>query len=180
MEVNEYSALNLAYLGDAVFELYARTYLLSEGNAPTGKINVRAKDIVSAKAQSDMYFKIYDMLTDEEKAVIRRGRNAKTYTRAKNTDLISYRHATGLEALFGYLYLKGSTERLEILFRECTGKGRANENQTTNEIETTDETVFEGSAETTDETVFEGSGKAADETVPEGSTEATAEAGAEC
>lgn len=112
----ELSALALAYVGDAVFEMLVRTRVLSWGNAPVNILNKKARGIVNAKAQSDMYFRIEDMLTDEEKSVFRRGRNTKSHTVPKNADIMDYRHATGLEAVFGYLYLSGNTERAIELF----------------------------------------------------------------
>lgn len=114
----ELSPLVLAYIGDAVFELFVRTMVLSKGNAPVNKMHKRSREIVKAKGQSDMYFKIEDMLTEEEQSVFRRGRNAKSHTMPKNANLIDYKHATGLEALFGYLYLQGKMERLMMLFNK--------------------------------------------------------------
>ena len=112
----ELSALALAYVGDAVFEMLVRTKVLSWGNAPVNVLNKKARGIVNAKAQSDMYFRIEEFLTDEEKGVFRRGRNAKSHTVPKNADIMDYRHATGLESLFGYLYLCGNMERAIELF----------------------------------------------------------------
>lgn len=114
----ELSPLVLAYIGDAVFELFVRTIVLSKGNAPVNKMHKRSREFVKAKGQSDMYFKIEDMLTEEEQSVFRRGRNAKSHTMPKNADLMDYKHATGLEALFGYLYLQGNMERLSELFNK--------------------------------------------------------------
>lgn len=115
-EPKEFSALALAYVGDAVFEMLVRTKVLSWGNAPVNVLNKKARGIVNAKAQSDMYFRIEEFLTDEEKGVFRRGRNAKSHTVPKNADIMDYRHATGLESLFGYLYLCGNMERAIELF----------------------------------------------------------------
>lgn len=115
-EPKELSALALAYVGDAVFEMLVRTKVLSWGNAPVNVLNKKARGIVNAKAQSDMYFRIEEFLTDEEKGVFRRGRNAKSHTVPKNADIMDYRHATGLESLFGYLYLCGNMERAIELF----------------------------------------------------------------
>ena len=112
------NAASLAYLGDAVFELWAREMLIAEG-LPVHTANRRSKDIVSAMAQSDMYHRIYPILTDDEQAIMRRGRNLNPITRAKNADTASYRHATGLETLFGYLYHNRNMARLEEIFRLC-------------------------------------------------------------
>lgn len=126
----ELSPLTLAYVGDAVFELFVRLTVLTDGNAPVNRLHKKAKNIVNAKAQAAIYFKIAPLLTEEEESVFRRGRNAKSHTTPKNMDLMDYRHATGLEALFGYLYLKGEKERALELFSlgavdwiESKGKG---------------------------------------------------------
>ena len=113
----EYSSLALAHIGDAVFEVLVRLTVLTDGNAPVNKLHKKARDIVNAKAQAEMYHRIKDVLTEEEEGVFRRGRNTKSFTVPKNADLMDYRHATGLEALFGYLYLKGEKERAVELFR---------------------------------------------------------------
>ena len=105
----EYNSLALAHIGDAVFEVLVRLTVLTDGNAPVNKLHKKARDIVNAKIQ--------DILTEEEADVFRRGRNAKSFTVPKNADLMDYRHATGLEALFGYLYLKGEKERVVELFK---------------------------------------------------------------
>lgn len=110
------SPLTLAYVGDAIFEVFARLTVLTEGNAPVNRLNKKARGIVNAKAQAEMYFRIAEILTAEEAAVFRRGRNAKSNTMPKNADLMDYRHATGLEALIGYLYLKGERARAIALF----------------------------------------------------------------
>ena len=112
----ELSPLVLAYIGDAVYEILARTRVVSLGNAPVNKMNSKARKIVNAKSQCEAYFKMAEILTDEEAAVFRRGRNANSYTHPKNMDINDYRHASGLEALFGYLYLSGRTDRITELF----------------------------------------------------------------
>ena len=113
------SAASLAYLGDAVFELWVREMLMAEG-LPVNKANRRAKSYVSAPAQADMYHRIYPQLSQEEQTIMRRGRNLHPLTRAKNADTSSYRHATGLEALFGHLYQNREMARLEEIFKLCT------------------------------------------------------------
>lgn len=115
-----YSPLNLAYIGDAVFELLVRSRLLAEGNRPVNKLNKRATGYVKASAQAEAYRRLEDKLSEEELAVLKRGRNAKSFSRAKNATVSDYRHATGLEALFGYLYLKGRNERIIELFNMCS------------------------------------------------------------
>lgn len=111
------SPLALAYIGDAVYEMMVRTTVLTDGNMPVNRLHKRARDMVNAKAQAEFYYRVADSLTEEEAAVFRRGRNAKSYTTPKNADLMDYRHATGVEAVFGYLYLAGQMERAVALFR---------------------------------------------------------------
>lgn len=117
LDPRTFSPLALAYIGDAVFEVLVRLTVMTDGNAPVNRLHKKARDIVNAKAQAQMYFRIQDTLTEEEAAVFRRGRNAKSFTVPKHADLMDYRHATGLEALFGYLYLKGDSARAAELFR---------------------------------------------------------------
>ncbi len=114
----EVSSLALAYIGDAVYELFVRTMVLSKGNAPVNKLHKQSKEYVNAKGQAEIYKKMAQYFTEEEKAVFRRGRNAKSYTTPKNMDIGDYRHATGLEAVFGYLYLKGDVKRALELFEK--------------------------------------------------------------
>ena len=119
---NEYSPLNLAYIGDSVFEIFVRTMVIKNGNMPVNKLHKISKSFVNAKSQAHMFDKIKDSLTEEELAVMKRGRNAKSFTSAKNATIIDYRHATGLEALFGYLYIKGEIKRLNEIFNMCIEK----------------------------------------------------------
>ncbi len=107
----------LAYIGDAVFEIIARTLTVSKGNAPVNVLHRKTSAIVKAKSQSDIYFKIEGILTEEEHSVFKKGRNAKSYTSPKNADITDYRHATGLEALFGYLFLEKRMDRAVELFK---------------------------------------------------------------
>ena len=115
----EYSPLALAYMGDAVFDIFVREMVLSKGNMPANKLHKLAKSYVNAASQAEMYMRLEEIVTEEELAVMKRGRNAKSYTKAKNQTITDYRHATGLEALFGYLYLKKDMERLNELFEFC-------------------------------------------------------------
>ena len=118
----EYSPLVLAYVGDGIFEIIIRTIIVTQGNMQVDKLNKRASQICKASAQAAMAFAIAPLLTEEENAVYRRGRNAKSFTKAKNATMSDYRHATGLEALCGYLYLKGQTDRLlELLAKGLEG-----------------------------------------------------------
>ncbi|MCL2170969.1 MAG: ribonuclease III [Defluviitaleaceae bacterium] len=114
-----FSPLNLAYMGDAVYELLVRRRLLAAGNRPTGELNRLATAQVRAAAQAGNYYKILEYLTENEMAILKRGRNANPKTRAKSATVADYRNATGLEALFGYLYLAGEFSRIEELFEIC-------------------------------------------------------------
>ena len=109
------SPLVLAFLGDAVFELLVREKLVEGGNLPVNVLHRKAVHYVCAGAQSEGYSAIEGMLTEEEKAVFKRGRNTKSGV-PKNADPASYRTATGLEALFGYLYASGQEDRYRLLF----------------------------------------------------------------
>ncbi len=117
VDVMSYSPLTLAYIGDDAYDLVIRTYLLGKGNMPVNKLNRMADGLVRAKAQSDMMDVIEPMLDEEEHAVYKRGRNAKSYTKAKNATVADYRRATGFEALMGYLYLQGRYVRMVKLIR---------------------------------------------------------------
>ena len=117
VDVMSYSPLTLAYIGDDAYDLVIRTYLLGKGNMPVNKLNRMADGLVRAKVQSDMMDVIEPMLDEEEHAVYKRGRNAKSYTKAKNATVADYRRATGFEALMGYLYLQGRYVRMVELIR---------------------------------------------------------------
>lgn len=106
--------LVLAYIGDAVYEIYVRNrLLLIHTDMPAFKLHKEAIKYVRAHAQSNSILAIEEKLTPEEDAVYKRGRNAKSPTVPKNADVSEYRRATGFEALVGYLHLKGETQRLE-------------------------------------------------------------------
>ena len=111
-DARQYSPLTLAYIGDAVYEMIVRTILVERGNAPVNVLHKHASKLVKAEAQADAYHRIKELLTEEEMSVFRRGRNAKSYTSAKNATIGDYRVATGFEALFGFWYLTGQTERM--------------------------------------------------------------------
>lgn len=119
IDAQSYSPLTLAYIGDDAYDLIIRTYLLSRGNMPVNKINKMANALVKAETQSSMMDVIEPLLDEEELAVYKRGRNAKSNTKAKNATVADYRRATGFEALMGYLYLKGSYERMVQLIGEA-------------------------------------------------------------
>ncbi len=107
-----YSPLALAYLGDAVYEIIIRTMIVAKSNQQVNKYHKKASSYVKAEAQAGLIKKIEPHLTEEEKSVYKRGRNAKSYTTAKNASIIDYRVATGFEALVGYLYLQNEFDRL--------------------------------------------------------------------
>lgn len=111
-DIRSYSPLVLAYIGDAIYELYIRTILLAQGNAQVNKLHKRASQMVKAEAQSRIVKELEPLFTEEEEAVYKRGRNAKSYTTAKNASTGDYRRATGLEAVLGYLYLTNQHKRI--------------------------------------------------------------------
>ena len=113
----------LAFLGDAVFELMVRDMLLKNG-VPFRDMSRRAKDYVSAVAQGAMYHKIFDSLTEDEQGLLKRGRNLHSVSRAKSARMSEYRHATGLEVLFGYLHHAGEIERMNEIFQMCIGESK--------------------------------------------------------
>jgi len=115
------NSLALAYIGDAVFELYVRRHLLQRGVVRPNELQKEAIKYVSAKAQAEIlhFFMEMEILSEKELAVVRRGRNAKSKTSPKNTDIQTYRHSTAFEALIGYLYLEEGFERLEELINQA-------------------------------------------------------------
>ena len=130
MKPEEYSPLNLAYLGDAVFELMVRETLVSDSLENVRCLFRKSKSYVSASAQSQSYFRLYDHLSPDEQQIVKRGRNSKPSSKAKNASVMEYRHATGLETLFGFLYLSGKTERLKEIFALCVpGEVHSDEKQ---------------------------------------------------
>lgn len=115
---NQYSPLALAYIGDGVYELYVRTRVIKENpDMPAYKLHKETVKYVKAHAQSNSIHAICDILAEDETAVFKRGRNAKSPTVPKNADLTEYRHATGFEALLGYLYLSQKSERLDEIMK---------------------------------------------------------------
>ena len=115
-ELRGLSNLGLAYLGDAVYEVMVRAWLCLKGKATSGKLHRAALSYVTAPAQAAMAACIMPLLTDQEADVLRRGRNTKPHSLPKGAKRGEYQLATGLEALFGWLYLRGETERLNMLF----------------------------------------------------------------
>ncbi|MBA2876782.1 Mini-ribonuclease 3 [Thermaerobacillus caldiproteolyticus] len=118
-DVKQLNGLALAYIGDAVYELYVRHRLLSKGNVKPNELHKQAIRYVSAKAQAKIMLALLEqaVLTEDEQAVMRRGRNAKSSTVPKNTDVQTYRYSTAFEALIGYHFLGNNKNRMEELIR---------------------------------------------------------------
>ena len=116
VDMRTLSPLVLAYIGDSVMDLFVRTYFATSVNETVSKLNARAIKVVKASAQANILHMLDDVLDDEDKDIVRRGRNAKSATMPKNADVTDYRLATGLEALLGYLFLNGNTKRISELF----------------------------------------------------------------
>lgn len=118
MGINEINIISLAYLGDAVYELKVRDYLISTGISKVNKLQKEAMNFVTAKSQAKFinYFIDNEILTEEEIDYVKRGRNASVYSHPKNTDIVTYKWATGFESLFGYLFLNDNKERIDELF----------------------------------------------------------------
>ena len=116
-DIRTYSPLPLAYIGDAIYELVIRTILVEKGNTQVNKLHQRASKLVKASAQSEIIEKLKPYLTEEEMGIFKRGRNAKSFTMAKNASMSDYRRATGFEALMGYLYLTEQWDRMLELIK---------------------------------------------------------------
>ena len=116
---SQLSPLVLAYIGDSIYDLVIKTWVIEQGNMQVNKMNRAASSIVKAESQSKMIGYLEDKLTEEEGSVYKRGRNAKSYTSAKNASISDYRRATGFEALMGYLYLSGQYERMCELIKDA-------------------------------------------------------------
>ena len=117
INADQYSPLTLAYMGDCAYEIVIRTLLVHQGNAPVDKLNRKASRLAKAETQSQLIDAIQEQLSEEELAMYKRGRNAKSYSSAKNASINDYRRATGFEALIGWLYLKGELERMTQIIR---------------------------------------------------------------
>ncbi len=112
VDINSYSPLVLAYMGDCVYDLIIRSLVVNKGNKQVNKLHKETSGLVQASAQSLMMRAMQEHLTEEEHAVYKRGRNAKSISPAKNQSIIDYRRATGFEALLGFLYLKKEWKRM--------------------------------------------------------------------
>jgi ribonuclease-3 family protein len=117
VDIRTYSPLALAYIGDGVFDLVIRSVVVGRGNTRANQLHQRTSSIVKAHTQAQIITYLEEQLTEEEAAIYRRGRNAKSPTMAKNATVSDYRKATGLEALVGYLYLTDRFERLVALIK---------------------------------------------------------------
>lgn len=113
------SPLVWAYIGDSVYELYIRTKLVNSSNAKPHKLHIESIKYVKAKSQANVLKKITENLSDEEKDIVRRGRNAENHHVAKNANVADYSQSTAFEALIGYLYLTKQDERLHEILNMC-------------------------------------------------------------
>ncbi len=117
IDPKELSSLTLAFVGDSVYDLLVREYLLTFGRRQVGALNKDKVSLVCCSAQTKAFDKIKEMLTDEEEAVFKRGRNVTVHSVPRNSSLKDYHTATGMEALFGYLYLSSRIDRIRELFQ---------------------------------------------------------------
>ncbi len=117
VDLRTLSPLTLAFVGDCVYDLILRTVIVERHNASPNQLHREKSRLAKAPSQAEMAEALQEELTQEELAVYRRGRNAKSHTTAKNASVLDYRKATGLEALYGWLYLSGQEERLLQLIR---------------------------------------------------------------
>ena len=120
-DVKQMKSLTLAYMGDAVYEVYVRHYLIKTGQVKPHRLHQSAVRFVAARPQAEVIRNWLNaaVLTEEEKGIVRRGRNAKSGSVPKNTDVQTYRYSTAFEALLGFLYLSGREERLRQLVEEA-------------------------------------------------------------
>ena len=118
VDVRAYSPLTLAYIGDAVYEMVIRTVIVERANKAANELHKKAVKFVQAGTQAAMINALQDILTEDELAVFKRGRNAKSNTSAKNASITDYRKATGFEALIGFLYLMDDMDRVLFLVKE--------------------------------------------------------------
>lgn len=117
-KIKSMSPLVWAYIGDAVYELYIRNYLIETTNLKPNKLHIEAIKFVKAKAQANILENLQNFLTEEEKEIVRRGRNTQNHHLPKNAELKDYTYATAFEALIGYLYLTKQEERLQEILQK--------------------------------------------------------------
>ena len=118
-DVNQLSPLVWAYIGDCIYEIFIRTHLVNNSNAKPHRLHIETIKYVKAKSQADTLAKIKECLTEKEKEIVRRGRNAENHHVAKNASVAEYSQATAFEALIGYLYLTKQDERLQEILTMC-------------------------------------------------------------
>ena len=118
-DVMQMSPLVWAYMGDAVYEKYIRGYVIKQGFCKNGLLHKKSIRYVSANGQVKILKRIEEKLTEEERDIVRRGRNSNPHSHAKNADIVDYKYATGFEALIGYLYLTEQESRLEEILEMC-------------------------------------------------------------
>ena len=123
MNTRMINVITLAYLGDAVYEVYVRDYLIKKGIAKVEELQKEAINLVSAKSQNKIldYLINNNILNEDEKDIVKRGRNYKRDSHPKNTDIITYKMATGFETLIGYLYLENKIDRLNEIINVIFG-----------------------------------------------------------
>ena len=124
MQTKEINVLVLAYLGDAIYENYVRKYLIGKGIAHVNDLQKEAVNYVSAKSQAEFLNRMIDsgFLTDDEVIIVKRARNYKTTSHPKSCDIVTYKYATGLESLIGYLALDGMNERIDEIMNFILGE----------------------------------------------------------
>ena len=118
-DINSISMLGLAHIGDGVYELLTRTMLCADGNKKVTELHKKTVAIVNAPAQAEAAERLQPLLTDGERYIYKRGRNAKVNCVPHKAEIGQYHAATGLEALFGWLYLQGKTQRINELYAVC-------------------------------------------------------------
>lgn len=118
-DINSISMLGLAHIGDGIYELLTRTMLCADGNKKVTELHKKTVAIVNAPAQAEAAERLQPLLTDDERYIYKRGRNAKVNSVPHKADIGQYHAATGLEALFGWLYLQGKTQRINELYAVC-------------------------------------------------------------
>lgn len=123
-DVNLINGIALAFEGDAVYSMYIRRHLIFQGLTKPNQLHREATKYVSAKAQANLISLMLEegILTDKEEDIYKRGRNANSHTKAKNTDIVTYRMSTGFEAVMGYLHMTEAIERLEEMIDWCIRK----------------------------------------------------------
>ena len=123
MNANQINSLALAYLGDAIYELYVRNFLIKEGINKVNDLQKAAVGFVSARAQALFLKQLLEnnILTEEEIDIVKRARNAKSLSHPKSVDILTYKHATALEALIGYLYIEKNNERIDSIMKGILG-----------------------------------------------------------